>query len=164
MRRPATFCCCRSTSSPHSLRSSAGRSADAAHDDADVADAATAADADAETDGDVHDVRRLGASTTDVGTHRPVSDLLPEAPPEDLVLDCDGRVKAGSAVGLIERLASHKFDHRFCAALLLTYRSFYSPRRSCALVARYHIQPPAAVAGTRRHDVWVNQRQRGPSD
>ena len=111
--------------SQHELASLAevecGQIHDAAHDDADVADAATAADADADAaDSDVHDVRRLGASTTDVGTHR-VSDLLPEAPPEDLVLDCDGRVKAGSAVGLIERLASHKFDHRFCAALLLTY-------------------------------------------
>ena len=149
--------------SQHELASLAevecGQIHDAAHDDADVADAANAADADAETDGDVHDVRRLGASTTDVGTHR-VSDLLPEAPPEDLVLDCDGRVKAGSAVGLIERLASHKFDHRFCAALLLTYRSFYSPKElMCALVARYHIQPPAANAGTPLHDVWVNQRQ-----
>ena len=59
--------------SQHELASLAevecGQIHDAAHDDADVADAATAADADADA-ADVHDVRRLGASTTDVGTHR----------------------------------------------------------------------------------------------
>ena len=46
-----------------------------------------------------------------------------------------GRVKYATAYRLVERLvfptrfdAKGKFSHRYCTALLLTYRAFYTPQ------------------------------------
>ena len=84
--------------------------------------------------------------------------------PDDLVIDDEGRVRLATAPRLIERLVyparfddNGKFDHRLCAALLLTYRSFYSPHQLLqALLDVYDLEPPAELAqlSAEEHSSW----------
>ena len=109
------------------------------------------------------------AAGTDVSEQEEAAAEVPsfmraEPLPNDLVIDDEGRVRLAAAPRLIERLVyparfddNGKFDHRFCAALLLTYRSFYSPHELLqALLGVYHLEPPAEMAqlSAEEHSSW----------
>ena len=108
------------------------------------------------------------AAGTDVSEQEAAAEvpsfMRAEPLPDDLVIDDEGRVRLAAAPRLIERLVyparfddNGKFDHRFCAALLLTYRSFYSPHELLqALLDVYHLEPPAEMAQlpAEEHSSW----------
>lgn len=88
--------------------------------------------------------------------------------PDDLVLDDQARVRLATPPRLVERLVHPtrfddrgKFDHRFCAALLLTYRSFYTPQQLlAALLEVYQMAPPPQLREEEesRLKLWEVQR------
>lgn len=88
--------------------------------------------------------------------------------PDDLVLDDQARVRLATPPRLVERLVHPtrfddrgKFDHRFCAALLLTYRSFYTPQQLlAALLEAYQMAPPQQLHEEEesRLKLWEVQR------
>lgn len=86
--------------------------------------------------------------------------LCEDYAPEDIVLDDNGAVRAGTLPALVARLTHHgSTDTSFFQAFLLTFRSFTTgPELVDLLIDRYHIQPPEQLTKAEFED-WKRMKQ-----
>lgn len=80
---------------------------------------------------------------------------------DELVMNPDGSVKAGSLPALVERLTFHEMmDATFNATFLMTYRSFATPEQVIDLLrARYNLAPPEDLSEDELKD-WQDRKQK----
>lgn len=80
---------------------------------------------------------------------------------DELIMNSDGSVKAGSLPALVERLTFHEMmDPTFNATFLITYRSFATPEQVIELLrARYTLAPPDDLSEDELKD-WQDRKQK----
>ncbi|KAG6336113.1 hypothetical protein ID866_2979 [Astraeus odoratus] len=86
--------------------------------------------------------------------------LQPDYTKEELVIDVDGSVRAGTAPALVERLTSHEpGDPNFIKTFLMTYKSFTTlDELFDLLVKRFYISPPDTLTPQELED-WRKLKQ-----
>jgi len=86
--------------------------------------------------------------------------LRPNYEDSEIQIDPDGKVRAGTVAGLVERLTAHEHsDTTFNKTFLLTYKSFTDVETLFhLLVARFWIKPPENLSQVELED-WTKHKQ-----
>lgn len=87
--------------------------------------------------------------------------LLPDTPPDDIVVSETGQVKGATLPGLMERLTMHNaYEPTFNSTFLLTYQSFTTTDELLDhLFARFRVEEPDGLT-SEEHAFWVEKKQR----
>ncbi|KZS90545.1 ras GEF [Sistotremastrum niveocremeum HHB9708] len=81
-------------------------------------------------------------------------------PPQDIILNPDGGVRAGTLSALIERLTDHEYrDASYIRTFLLTFKSFTTPDTVIDhIIARFNTPQPEGLT-EEQHNQWKSQKQ-----
>ncbi|KAI9218854.1 hypothetical protein BC828DRAFT_387525 [Blastocladiella britannica] len=85
-----------------------------------------------------------------------------DTPREDIVIDMDGNIAAGTLSALVERLTVHDapVETSYTQAFLLTFRCFTTPAKFLAqLTDRFAMVPPDDLIEQEDEDEWTRKKQ-----